>query len=93
MMKDREARSTLKVQIHHHHHHLHHNHNHPYYSRLRVGSPRSPKGNGSGAGAGCGNKSDRLCPPEEYAVPPDSPDVIVLPSPRELQKFRINVYR
>ncbi|RAK85987.1 hypothetical protein BO79DRAFT_200138 [Aspergillus costaricaensis CBS 115574] len=91
MMKDREARSTLKVQIHHHHHHLHHNHNHPYYSRLRVGSPRSPKGNGSGAGGG--NKSDRLCPPDEYAVPPDSPDVIVLPSPRELQKFRINVYR
>ncbi|PYH68254.1 uncharacterized protein BO88DRAFT_405708 [Aspergillus vadensis CBS 113365] len=85
--KDREARSTLKVQIHHHHHHHHgnHNHNHPYYSRLRVGSPRSSVSSG-------GNKSDRLCPPDEYAVPPDSP-VIVLPSPRELQKFRINVYR
>ncbi|GFN18954.1 hypothetical protein AtubIFM54640_008336 [Aspergillus tubingensis] len=83
--KDREARSTLKVQIHHHHHH----HNHPYYSRLRVGSPRSPVSTGGAAGI----KSDRLCPPDEYAVPPDSPDVIVLPSPRELQKFRINVYR
>ncbi|GLA17775.1 hypothetical protein AnigIFM62618_004925 [Aspergillus niger] len=76
--KDKEARSTLEVQIHHHH---------PYYNRLRTGSPRSP------AGSGSGNRSDRLCPPDEYAVPPDSPDVIVLPSPRELQKFRINVYR
>ncbi|GJP97692.1 uncharacterized protein AlacWU_10591 [Aspergillus niger] len=75
--KDKEARSTLEVQIHHH----------PYYNRLRTGSPRSP------AGSGSGNRSDRLCPPDEYAVPPDSPDVIVLPSPRELQKFRINVYR
>lgn len=56
-----------------------------------MGSPRSPVGNGAGA---AGMKSDRLCPPpDEYAVPPDSPDVIVLPSPRELQKFRINVYR
>ncbi|GKZ28680.1 hypothetical protein AbraIFM66950_011116 [Aspergillus brasiliensis] len=83
--KEREAHSTLKVQIHHHRHH-----NHPYYNRLKTGSPRSPAGTGSGSS---GTRSDRLYPPEEYAVPPDSPDVIVLPSPRELQKFRINVYR
>ncbi|OJJ73748.1 hypothetical protein ASPBRDRAFT_64416 [Aspergillus brasiliensis CBS 101740] len=82
--KEREAHSTLKVQIHHDHH------NNPYYNRLRTGSPRSPASTGNGSS---GTRSDRLHPPEEYAVPPDSPDVIVLPSPRELQKFRINVYR